>query len=176
MPTLFQTVHAGRCRISLLLLVLCFVGLAACGYKPAAFSPSILGDGTKTLKIKEIDNPTLESWVPHSIRTALRDEVNARHLARWVDSGPADYEISIIVLALTQRESIHDRYDQPLLYDNLLRIRAIVYDGATNQEIWRSRDISYSDRVQNAPDNKTHSAGVISRTMQIVADELRATF
>ena len=176
MPAPFRTVYAGRCCIALLLFALCLAGLASCGYKPAAFSPSIIGDGTKTLKIKEIDNPTLEPWLPHSIRSALRDEINARHMARWVDSGPADYEITIKVLALTQREGIHDRYDQPLLYENRMEVLAIVFDGATNTEIWRSGNIYYSDRTQNAPDNKTHSAGIISRTMHLVADALRSTF
>ena len=176
MPAPFRQIFTARSNILLFLLVFCLMGLTACGYKTAAFSPSILGDGSKTLKIKEVDSPTLDVWLPHAIRSSLRNEVNARHLARWVDDGPADYEISIKITAFTQREGIHDRYDNPLLYDNRLEVVATVYDGATNKEIWRSGSIAYSDRDQNAVDTRTSADAIVNRTMYLVADALRNTF
>ncbi|MDR2799799.1 MAG: hypothetical protein LBB52_00850, partial [Desulfovibrio sp.] len=72
---------------------------AGCGYTLASDSPSVLGAGTKTLKVKGVDYPTLQPWLPNSIRSVLRDEVGARYLAQWVDSGPADFEIQINVIS-----------------------------------------------------------------------------
>ena len=160
------------------LVLLCAVTLLFCGcagYQFAADSPSILGDGTKTLKIKEVDNPSLEAWLPHSIRSVLRDEITARHLAVWVDQSPADYEITIKILAFTSREWMRDEYDVAVLFDNTLSIEAIVYDGATNKEIWRSGSISYSDR-SDEPGAKAGAESIIQQVSQRLADRLRNTF
>ena len=150
-----------------------FCGCA--GYRLAADSPSILGDGTRTLKIKEVDNPTLEAWLPHSIRSILRDEINARHLARWVDESPADYEMTIKVLAFTSREWIRDENDVAMLFANNLNIEAIVYDGTTNREIWRSGAIAYSD-VSEIRGAKASTEEIIQQVARRLVDRLRNTF
>ena len=164
-------------RLGILLLfcatIILFCGCA--GYRLAADSPSILGDGTRTLKIKEVDNPTLEAWLPHSIRSVLRDEIHARHLAQWVDESPADYEMTIKILAYTSREWLRDENDVALLFANNLTIEAIVYDGTTNREIWRSGAIAYSD-VSETIGAKASAEEIIRQVARRLADKLRNTF
>lgn len=157
-----------------LTIVLC-IFLSACGYKLAADTPSVLGDGTRTLKIKEVDNPTLEPWLTHAIRSSLRNEINARYLAKWVDSGPADYEISVKVESYTSRSWMTDRIDEAILYDTNLSISAILYDGSTNKEVWRSGRISYSERLET-PGEKSGANEILTQVMQRLADKLRNTF
>lgn len=149
--------------------------ISACGYKLAADSPSILGDGTKTLKIKEVKNPTLEAWLPAAIRSALRDEINARSLAVWVDSGPADYEIKIDIAGYTSREWMTSRTDVAMLYDNTLTINATVFDGTTNKEVWRSGNIGYSDRSEE-PGRENSAESLIAQVMSRLTEKLRSTF
>lgn len=149
--------------------------LSACGYKLAADTPSILGDGTKTLKIKEVSNPTLEAWLPASVRSGLRDAINARHLAVWVDQGPADYEIKIDIKGYTSRETMSSRTDVAMLYDNRLAINATIYDGATNKVIWQSGEISYADRSEDR--GRENSADdLIAQIMSRLTEKLRNTF
>lgn len=149
--------------------------LSACGYKLAADTPSILGDGTKTLKIKEVANPTLEAWLPASIRSGLRDAINARHLAVWVDQGPADYEISIDIKGFTSRETMSSRTDVAMLYDNTLSLNATIYDGTTNKVIWHSGTISYSDRSEDRS-REDSSDDLITQIMSRLTEKLRNTF
>lgn len=149
--------------------------LSACGYKLAADTPSVLGDGTKTLKIKEVTNPTLEAWLPASIRSSLRDAINARHLAVWVDQGPADYEIKVDIKGFTSRESMSSRTDVALLYDNSMTINATIYDGATNRVIWQSGDISYYDRSEDRS-RENSSEEIITQIMSRLTEKLRNTF
>ncbi|MDL2315795.1 LPS assembly lipoprotein LptE [Desulfovibrio sp. OttesenSCG-928-A18] len=150
--------------------------LAACaGYQLASSAPSILGDGTRTLKVKGVDDPTLHAWLPSRIRSALRDEIGARHLARWVDGGSADYEIQINVVAYTTRQWMRDELDDSVLYDASLTIEAVIYEGSSNKEVWRSGRINYSDRVEDVQEQAI-AGDLITQTMRILADRMRNTF
>lgn len=157
--------------LCLLLLLL----LPGCGYRLAADSPSVIGDGTRTLKVKGVDFPTLHPWLPYSIRSRLRDEIGARRLARWVDSGSADYEIQINVLYFRSNEYIRTEQDTTAMYDTSMAIQAIVYDGSTNKEIWRSKTLSYSEFEEYA-DEKIASADILTQIIRELADDMRKTF
>ena len=162
---------------ALLALVL-FLGalLDGCaGYKLATDTPSVVGDGSKTLKVKGVDYPTLQPWLPFVIRSRLRDEVNARYLAKWVDSGSADYEIQINVIGYTTRTWMRSELDTTLLYDSTMVIEGIVYDGSTNREIWRSGKISYMDRLENV-DDKAVAEDLVTQLMRMLVDRMRNTF
>jgi len=148
---------------------------SGCGYQLASNTPSIIGDGTRTLKIKGVDSPTLHPWLPHAIRSELRNEIGARYLARWVDSGSADYEIQINVLNFSTREWIRTELDTTQLYATSLTLEAIIYDGSMNREIWRSRPISHSEYEEHA-NEKAASGYIIAQVIRRLADTMRKTF
>lgn len=166
--------HMGRCS-PLLLSVLAVVLCASCGYRLAADSPSVLGDGAKTLKVKGVDYPTLEPWLPYIIRANLRDEINARHLAKWVDSGPADYEIQIKVHSYTSREWMRSEVDTTLLFETSISLEAIIYQGDTNKEVWRSGLLVYNDRLED-PGEKPAAGELLTQLVRMLADKMRNTF
>ena len=143
-----RALPSGLSRIPFLAGLLFLAALAGCsGYRLATDAPNIFGQGEKTLKIKGVDYPTLQPWLPYRIRSALRDEVTSRHLASWVDSGPADFEIQINVTSYTSRQWMQDAQDRTMLYTTAMLLEAIAYNGSTNQEVWRSGRISYSENV-----------------------------
>jgi hypothetical protein len=148
---------------------------AGCGYTLASDSPSVLGVGTKTLKIKGVDYPTLQPWLPNSIRSILRDEVGARYLAQWVDSGPADFEIQINVTSFTNRTWISSEVDTTQLFAATMTLEALLYSGTDNKEIWRSGAISYSE-YEAQIDEKTASASIIRQIIRRLCDKMRNTF
>lgn len=149
--------------------------LGGCGYHLASSSPSVVGDGSKTLKVKGVDSPTLHAWLPNAIRSKLRDEIGARYLAKWVDSGSADYEIQINVTDYSTREWIRTEQDTTQVYSTSLSIQAIIYEGSTNREVWRSGGISYSEYSENA-DEKQASGDIITQVMRKLADKMRNSF
>ena len=162
-------------RLGILLLLCCALGLTACGYTLATSGSSVMGEGKSTLKIKEVDNPTLHPWLPHAIRSRLRDEIGARYLAIWVDDGTADYEIQINIIRFTTREVIRSEVDTSQLYDTSLIIEAILYEGSTNKEVWRSGPLWYAERSEDV-DEKYASGDIITQVVRLLADKLRNTF
>lgn len=167
--------HSRSRAAVLLLFLLAACCLGGCGYQLATSGTSILGDGTATLKVKGVDNPTLYPWLPHAIRSRLRDEIGARYLAKWVDSGSADYEIQINIVRFTSREWIRSEVDTSQLYDINLTIEAILYEGSTNKEVWRSGHLSYAERAEQV-DEKQASGDLITQVVRLLADKLRHTF
>ncbi|MDR2669969.1 MAG: LPS assembly lipoprotein LptE [Desulfovibrio sp.] len=148
---------------------------AGCGYTLATDSPSVLGDGLKTLKVKGVDYPTLHPWLPNTLRSLLRDEIGARRLARWVDSGPADFTIQINVLSFTNREWISSELDTTELFASSITLEAVVYSGAENREVWRSDKISYSE-YEAQVDEKALSGSILKQIIRRLCDEMRNTF
>jgi len=151
------------------------MALSGCGYQLASSMPSIIGDGSRTLKVKGVDYPTLHPWLPHAIRSELRNEIGARYLARWVDSGSADYEIQINVSSFSTREWIRTEMDTAQLYAISLTLEAVIYDGSTNREIWRSGPLSYSEYEEHA-NERVASGYIVAQVIRKLADSMRKTF
>ncbi|MCC8193027.1 MAG: LPS assembly lipoprotein LptE, partial [Deltaproteobacteria bacterium] len=132
--------------------LLCVLALSGCGYGFGADGPSVLeapaGVGLPTLKFKSVESPTFHTWLPYIIRSEMRDEIAARDLARWVDSGPADYELEIKVDQFTFRSWITDRDDDTMLYSAAMVLSGTIYRGNSNEVVWRSGKISYSQSYE----------------------------
>ena len=138
----------------LLPILACFVFLvSACGYtlrgqENSTATHSVLGDGSRTLKFLEVEQPTVHTNLTYAIRSQLRDEINARRLAVWKDGGAADFGMTVRV------DSFHiSAYGQSrernLLFTASIGMELVIHDGRTNNVAWRSGIISYSERYAN---------------------------
>lgn len=157
----------------LLALALC-AGLAGCGYGLASDMPTVLGAGVPTLKITGVEQPTMYPWVVYTVRSAMREEITARNIAEWVDSGNADFNMHIRVGSFTMRRSVASSIDQTLIYTGTVTITAIVYNGADNSEMWR-RTISYSNEF-NSDLEEEAGRQLFTQAVRRLADSMRNTF
>lgn len=154
--------------------------LAGCGYHLGADAPSVFNkNGTSkelaTLKIKEVENPTLFPWLNYMLRANLRDEVGARHVARWVDSGRADFEISVKVDHYTYRSWVIDNKDVPLLYDANIQLDATIYQGNTNTVVWRSGPLTYAQTFESVAE-KDAAEDILRNLIRLLVDKMRQEF
>jgi hypothetical protein len=145
----------GRRRLSRALLALfAALFLASCGYGFGSDGESVLEARSPGIlpgmKVKTIENPTLYPWLSYVIRTELRDELAARRVARWVDSGKSDYELSVKVSNFTFRSWLTDSNDATMLYAASMTLEGIVYRSDTNEEVWRSGMLSYSQNYDRS--------------------------
>ena len=83
------------------------------------------------------------------IRSQIRDDINARGLAVWKDSGETDFTLTVRVPSF-QIRSYGEYKNQTLLFTATIRMEFIVFDGKTNTEVWRSGLNSYSEQYENA--------------------------
>lgn len=132
-------------------LCLC-VFLAACGYQLHGYDTpavaSVLGDGSKTLKITAVEQTSLYPWVPHFLRSLARDEINLRKLAQWVDDDDADYNMEIRVPSFQARSFVSDNKDVTLINSAIVELELVFYHGANGTVAWRSGIITYSERYE----------------------------
>ena len=154
-----DSAHAGHGRLyrlaaGLLSGLLACLMLTGCGYvwrgqEGALSENSVLGNGSKTLRIKSVEQTSLYPWLTYQVRSLVRDDINARNLAKWVDSGQADYTLTVRIPSFKVR-SYGEYRSASQLYTATIAIEFIVYDGKTNTEVWRSGNIYYSENYENA--------------------------
>lgn len=145
-----------------------------CGYGLASDMPSVLGDSEATLKLTGVEQPTMYPWIVYTVRSALRDEINARNLAVWVDDGRADYNMHVKVNSFTMRSQVSGRADETLLYNGTVSLTAIVYRGSDNSELWR-QTVRYSNRFDNETEEEA-GRRLFSQAVRRLADSMRNTF
>ncbi|MGJ3523928.1 LPS assembly lipoprotein LptE [Nitratidesulfovibrio sp. D1] len=164
------------CALASLVAVALLVSLTSCaGYNLTSEETGIFGDGSKTLKVKAVDNPTMYPWLPYMLRSALRDEIGARQLAVWKDDGRADYEIKLRVRHFRLRGDVRDSDDKTQLYTASMSAEATVYDGATNAVVWESRIVGYSDSYDTY-NERDAAAKVGAELVRRLVDRMRQRF
>lgn len=129
--------------------------LCGCSYQwqgmEAPSSGSILGNGEKTLKISSVDQATLYTWLPYFVRNAVRDEIQLRKLARFVDgSPPADYTMEIRVPSFQVRASSSDSEGVTLLTSASVQLELVVFQGQSNTVYWTSGPVVYQEIYEAA--------------------------
>jgi hypothetical protein len=78
----------------------------------------------------------------------VRDEVNLRRLARWVDDGKSDYLLSVNMTGYYERSSISNRVDNTLLTDTIVTLELVVRSGRSGAVVWKSGPVSYYDKYE----------------------------
>lgn len=151
------------------------LALAGCGYQLGADMPSVIGEGEKTLKIKSVEQPTMYPWLGHMLRTNIRDEIGARHLAKWVDSGQADYDMRIVVKAFTMRSWVYGKNETTLMFTGNMTLEAIIYQGGGSTEVWRSGLLSYADTFESNDERGAAEELSVLIARQLI-DRMRQTF
>ena len=160
----------GALAACLAALLLC----GACGYGLSSDMPTVLGGSDATLRLAEVEQPTLYPWVGFTVRSAMRDEINARNLAAWVDYGSSDYTMHIKVNSFTMRGSVASSADETLLYTGSVSMSVTIYRTSDNAEIWRN-SVSYSDNFDNETEEEAARRLFIQASRRL-ADSMRNTF
>ncbi|MDR2892154.1 MAG: LPS assembly lipoprotein LptE [Deltaproteobacteria bacterium] len=165
----------GRPALFLLLIALSALMAGGCGYGFAGAEPTVLGDGAKTMKVRGVENPTTYPWLNQILRSNLRDEIGARQVATWVDSGDSDYSIQLNVTSFTIRGSMHTQADVTLLYTAAITMQAIVYQESDNTEVWRSSLVTYSDSYETYYD-RSAAEQLAKQAINMLVGEMRNIF
>ena len=163
------------------LLLVCLLAalLAGCGYtwrgqKGALSENSVLGTGNKTLLLKEVDHTTLYPWLTYAIRSHVRDDINARNMAVWVDSGKADFTLTVRVPSFKIR-SYGSYRSNTNLYTATIVMEFVVFDGVTNTQVWTSGPIEYSDTFEDSSEEEALRE-VVSMTIRRCMERLQQRF
>lgn len=168
-----------RRALRALLLFAAALSLAACGYGFGTEGESVLEAPAPhvlpTMKIKNVENPTLYPWISHVVRNEIRDEVAARNLAAWVDSGKSDYEMALKVERFTFRSWLTNKDDETMLYSGSMTLEATIYKGDSNAVVWQSGAISYSQNYERVQE-RVVAADLTRELARRLASRMRQDF
>ena len=169
-----------RHRAFLLPALVCLAFLVSgCGYawrgqEDSPATSSVLGGGNQTLKLLDVEQPTIQTNLAYFIRSQLRDEINARSLAVWKDSGQADLGLGVRVDNFRILAYGHSRAHN-LLFTATIKIEFLLYDGRTNTVAWRSGPIAYSEQYANV-NEETTIREVLQSAIRLGVDRMQQRF
>ena len=170
--------------LSCLLVVLVVAG---CGYQLTSREPSVLtrlsnsttapedGQEMPTMKIKGISNPTLYISLEHQLRGAFRDAIANRNIARWQDSGLADYELQINIIKYTMDGWGYSSSGDSVMYRAYLTMEAVIYSGENNQPVWNSGQVSLS-RTYDTDNEQDAAYALALEVVDRIVDRMRSVF
>ena len=152
-----------------------------CGYELDGYATgssravSVLGDGNQTLRIDKVEQVTMYPWVQYYLRGLVRDEVNMRRLARWVDSGNADYLLTVTMPGFRVRSAVSNQVDNTLLSDAIVQLELVVRSGKNGNVVWRSGVISYFDRYETVDEANAVREG-LKEALRRALDRMQQKF
>lgn len=149
--------------------------LTGCGYKFTNDHPSIFGDGTATMRIKEVDNTTVFPWINQTLRSQLYDEITDRNIAIMTASESADYEMVIKISKFTITSRVLGTKRETLEYTVELEFEATVYGGEETEVVWGSGKTSIS-RAYPTSDARFAGTQITKLLVESIADKMRDTF
>jgi hypothetical protein len=159
--------------------VLACLFLLSCGYRWQGFGEpdarSVLGNGNSTLLMGKIEDESLYPDLPYYLRSLVRDEINLRRLARWVDSGDADYTMDIRIPSFRIDAYISDSDSISLLNAAAVELEVIVRHGTGSSVAWRSGNIVYSEHYE-APSEAGVIREVLAQALYRALDRMQMEF
>lgn len=156
-----------------LALLLC-AALTGCSYGLASDIPTVLGEGTPTLKVTAVEQPTMYTWVVYTVRSTLRNEFAARNIATWVDSGASQYTMHVKVNSFTLRSAVSSSSDETLIFTGAVSLTATIYNSADNSEVWK-QTVTYSNEFDSDVEEDA-ARRLFTQAVRRLADNMRNTF
>ena len=142
-------------RRSLCLLIMIMVSLLvipACGYRlrgtEGFYSSTILGDGTKTIMVSEVDQTSMFPWLPYMVRSSIVELIEQRGIAKVVATTPSDFVIMAKVTNYSNSNE-NNASGASYLYTIDLSMELVIRNGTSNAIIWRSGTVAYSKSFQS---------------------------
>lgn len=162
------------------ILAAALLTVSGCGYtwrgeENSSTTHSVLGDGSKTLRIRSVEQTTLYAWIPYIVRSQLRDEIAARGLAKWVDAAPSDFTIGVKILGCRMRSDNDLSSGMPNLVTATISMVFNICNGHTNQEIWSSGTIEYTDSFERE-DERTVIQSIVRECIYRGVDRIQQQF
>lgn len=152
------------------------LALAGCGYKLGAGGPDVLPQGQNTLALSKVDNPTLKTWLEPQLRADIRDELSARNIATWRDSGDSDFSMEIKILRYTESSYLTNEREETLKYVVDLRLEAKLFSSDEKLPVWESGPISVQEYYYNDAGLEEAKKLAVSLASRELADRMGDAF
>lgn len=161
-------------RIFAVLCLLASLSLTGCGYSLTNNQPSLFGNGSSTMRIREVKNSTIYPWINQIVRSSMYDEITDRNIAMMTASESSDYSMVINITKFTIDSRVLGTKEETLEYTVALTFNAEVYDDK-NEQVWTSGSTSLS-RAYPVSDARLAGTQITNLLVEKLADKMRNTF
>lgn len=161
-------------RLCAILTLFAALTLTGCGYTFTNNQPSLFGDGSSTMRIREVKNSTIYPWINQVLRTSMYDEITDRDIAVMTGSEDADYSMVIDIQKFTIDSRVRGKKNETLDYTITLTFTVSVYN-KNNELVWASERTSLA-RSYPTSDARLAGTQISNLLVEKIVDKMRNTF
>ncbi|MFW6324241.1 MAG: LPS assembly lipoprotein LptE [Desulfovibrionales bacterium] len=159
-------------RYSLLL----FLALAGCGYHLAGETPIVLPGEVQSLAIRNVTNPTTETWIVPRLRSELRNEITRRSDVVWKEVRLSEAILDVDILRYTTSSSLKGEDEQTLKSDAIISIEGRLLRNEDKSLIWSSGPITASESFAAGGGEREAGEDALEKAVRRLADRLDQNF
>lgn len=155
-------------------LVLILVLAACSGYRmTSGDAPLALPEGTRTLFLKDVENPTLYPEAGAQLRALVRDEFTRRGGVVWTGPDEASAYLHLKIVSFTTSAAVTDEDDETLKSNASISLEGRITRRSDGSEVWRGR-ASHSESFLS--DREAARESVIEHAARKLADALAQNY
>lgn len=161
-----------------LALTTSFFLLFGCGFYFSASAPITLPGEVTRIHIREVENPTLETWIDPFLRSRFRDEFTRRAVVDWIDADPAEAQAYVIlrVVAFDAETELSGAQDQTLRERATVVLETEFRSQSDDSLIWSSGRIVESETFEAGGNEIIAGQRAIENAIRRTADALGVDF
>jgi hypothetical protein len=125
-------------RTAIRLLLPTLLLLAACGCARYGFGggQAELPDDVRTLDVREVENPTMETGLPAELMASFRDEITRREGLSWAPRERADGLVDLEIERYSVTSSVVGERQETLQFSANVRLNAEIVRRADGKRLW----------------------------------------
>jgi len=160
-----------------LAMLLCLT--AGCGYHLSSSSPITLPEGMTRLYLEEVQNPTTESWLEPTLRSALRDEFSRRGRISWVHRDEAEGVVRLDIEQYTASAKLENAREQTIKSEVRLRLHGRIFRSRDHHLLWKSNTVLATESYvgpRDGTERREAERRVVDLAVEKLADDLGQGF
>lgn len=116
--------------------------LAGCGYNFVSKGSISLPEGVRNLTLSEVDNPTMQTWIPAEFAAHFRDELTDRGQVRWTSPGRADADVALSIDRYYVSSDLTDDKDRTVKFAANITVSALIRRKSDRKVLFDSGPVS----------------------------------
>lgn len=159
-------------RISYVAVLFVLISVIGCGYHFSASAPVTLPHGAKNIYIRDVHNPTLESWLDPYLRARFQDEFTRRAKVHWVGPDQAQAYVDLTILSYSVDTDLAGARDQTLTERAHVVLEAEFRSQVDGALLWTSGQVSGAETFETGTSEIVAGERAVEEAIRKIADGL----
>ncbi|HDQ41359.1 MAG TPA: hypothetical protein ENN39_10070 [Desulfonatronum sp.] len=163
-------------RIFPFLACFALLSVIGCGYHFTASAPIQIPRGITHLYIRDVNNPTVESWIDPYLRSRFEDEFTRRAKIAWVSPEDAEAYVDLTIISYSVDTDLAGARDITLTEQATVILEVELRSQLDGSRIWSSGHVRASETFESGTSEIVAGERAVEDAIRRIADSLGADY